>query len=79
MRFKVTFKDPDALCECINDEAKRLAEMIEGIDDDERESIAEVKAEKMRFVAGAYFKYGEYVTIEIDTEAQTATVVHDET
>jgi hypothetical protein len=75
MKFRVTFKDPDGPLDCLADEAKRLAAAVEGIDDDEREALAESRRENLREFVGGWLEYSEYVTIEFDTEANTATVV----
>ncbi len=60
MKFHVTFKDPDALDYAIQDATAENPD----VDD-----------EKLRKVASSFFDYGEYVTIEIDTDKKTATVV----
>lgn len=56
MKYKITFKTPDAVHYATED-----------MDED-------IKAEAQR-VAGLFVKYGEIVTIEIDTEKETAVVV----
>ena len=75
MKFQVTMKDPDGPYECIQDSAKASIAEIEGLSPDERESLEEKRAEALTRVAGKWLKYGEYVTVEFDTEAGTATVV----
>lgn len=75
MRFKVTFKDPDGPYEAIQDAAASQVKAIEGLDEDERESLIQSKADKLTAAARKWFRYGECVTIEIDTEAGTATVI----
>jgi hypothetical protein len=44
-------------------------------DAEEREAVAEVKRRKVGEVMGKWFEYGEYLTVEIDTEAGTCVVV----
>lgn len=75
MKFTVTLKDPDGFHECAMDAAKDAAKAIEGIDEDERESVTETRAEKLRKFMERWVEYGEYVDIEFDTDANTATVV----
>lgn len=44
-----------------------LGEALEHMSDDERDKAIDV--------AGRWFRFGEYLTVEIDTEAETCTVV----
>lgn len=74
-KFTVTLKDPDGFYEAANDAARDAVGAIEGIDPDERESLVDARAEKLRIFMGRWVKYGEYVDLEFDTEANTATVV----
>ncbi len=57
MKFRVTFKTPDALDYALDDFPY----------DESREEAKEV--------AKQFIEYGEYITVEFDTEAKTATVV----
>lgn len=75
MKFPVTFKDPDVLNDAIREAAEAEVETIEGIDAEERASIVELRRKKLSAMCRKWFKYGEYVTIEIDSEAESATVV----
>lgn len=74
MKFKVTMKDPDTLHDAINDAVKAQIQEIGITDEDEIEALQEKRAEKVRELCNAWFEYGEYLTVEIDTEAKTATV-----
>lgn len=74
MKFKVTMKDPDTLYDAVNDAVKAQIEEIGITDEDEIEALLEKRAEKVREICAEWFEYGEYLTIEIDTEAKTATV-----
>ncbi len=75
MILHVTMKDPDTLCDAIDRAVGEWVKGIEGIDNEEREAVAEARKEKVREVCGQWFEYGEYLTVEIDTEDKTATVV----
>jgi len=77
MKFRVTLKDPDGPYECIQDAAKDMTKAIDGITDDERKAIQEKRAETLSKFAGRWMSYGEYITVEFDTEAETATVIKD--
>lgn len=74
-KFQVTFKDPDGPYDCIQEEARRQVNAIEGIDEDEKEDLISSRVDKIKEVTGRWFQWGEYVTIEIDTETGTATVM----
>lgn len=73
MKFKVSMKDPDTLDDAISDaiEVTDVALM----DGEEREAVKEIRMKKAREIAAKWFQYGEYLTVEIDTEAGTCTVV----
>ena len=75
MKFRVQFKDPDTLGDAIDDAARKSAETIEGLDSDEREAVEGKRREALSKLCGTWFEHGEYVMIEIDTDAKTATVV----
>ena len=74
MIFNVTFKTPDvvddAILEAVKDE---ICEME--VDEEERESIIENRVDKIKRLFNKYFEYGEYVTIQCDTEAETVIVI----
>lgn len=73
MKIRVTFKDPDAL-----DNALQEAPLVrpDGLTDEEWEPIAEARREKIRDgLCATFIEYGEYITVEYDTEAKTCTVV----
>lgn len=74
MKFRVTMKDPDTLNDAISDAIRQqLAESQ--LPEDEQEELLEIREEKVGKICGKWFEYGEYLTIEIDTETQTARVV----
>lgn len=68
MKFKVTFKTPDAVEYGLLDSGAPTDGM--GNLDREDDEVQECFALSRKFV-----QYGEYVTIEFDTQTQTATVV----
>lgn len=74
MRLKVTMKDPDTLHEAVTDAVRAELKAVAGISDAERRTLEEGRvAEEMR-KAGRWFDCGEYLTVEIDTDAGTAVV-----
>lgn len=78
MKFKVTMKDPDTLSDAIDDAVKDDLETVAGLSSDDREALFETRRKAAGEVAAKWFRYGEYVTVEIDTEAQTAIVCQSE-
>lgn len=76
MKFKVTFKDPDALDEQVRIEVNKDLQGL-GLDDDEVEAVFELRCEKVHNKIEKWFQYGEYLTVEIDTDAGTCTVLEN--
>lgn len=74
MKFSVTFKDPDVVHDAIRDAVKREVDALGGLDEDEKEALVETRTEKVSDILDKWITYGEYVTIEFDTAAKTATV-----
>lgn len=74
MKFNVTMKDPDvlgdAILQAVEQEFKEST-----LEQDELDSVIELREEKIKEVCSKWFKYGEYLTVEIDTEAGTCVVV----
>jgi len=74
MKLKITLKDPDGVYDSIQDAAESSTGDADGLDQDELEKLAESRREKLEEQCNPWIRYGEYVTIEIDTDAGTATV-----
>ena len=79
MKFRITMKDPVGVFDSITAEVVRLMERIkeldEGINADEMDSIEEQHRETLEKHVRDWFQYGEYITVEIDTDAKTCKVV----
>lgn len=85
MKFQVTFKTPDALDEGVEaaltswySRLKAEAEAIESLESFTGEDLECVKdrvREKMLDSASKWIEWGEYITIELDTEADTCKVI----
>ena len=77
MKFRIQFKDPDAIYEGLQQaataETKRLAGMSDGLL--VAEDLFEKVREKIDERVGSFFEYGDYCTIEVDTDAGTAVVI----
>ena len=75
MKIRVTFKTPDAVDEAIDDRVARSMTRPEGVDQEEWNMILDARKEALRDRASEWFRWGEYCTVEWDTEANTCTVV----
>ena len=73
MKFKVTFKTPDAVTDAVKEAAEQ--EVSEIVDAEERSIQQSELAEQLSDFASTWVKYEEYITVEFDTEKGTATVV----
>lgn len=74
MKVKVFIKDTDVLQDAV-EEAVDEELKNSGLAEDEQEAVRELRVEKALDVAGEWWEYGEYITVEFDTEARTAMVV----
>lgn len=75
MKIRVTMKDPDTLHNAVQEAVMAQLEGLDGVDDDESEQLRESREEEMRAKCRRWFKWSEYLTVEIDTEAMTCVVV----
>lgn len=75
MKVRVTFKTPDAVGDAVSEAMDRLreqrAEDGDPMDEDEFNDTFYAEQRAVR----SFFACGEYVDIEVDTEAMTATVI----
>ena len=74
MKISITFKDPDGVSNAIDQVVLDAVSLHEGLDEEERDCIREHKVEKVEEGLKKWLRYSEYVTIEFDLDAQTATV-----
>jgi hypothetical protein len=75
MKVRCYFKDPDTMPDCVDDAYKK-AEKPEGLDDREWELVKEQRAEATKeHISDKWMDYSEYLMVEFDTDAGTATVL----
>jgi len=74
MKFKIQMKDPDGVYESVDDAAKESVNAIEGVSEQERKDLIESRREEFYQHIKRWFKYGEYLTVEVDTETNTIRV-----
>ncbi len=73
MKFRVMMKDPDTLHDAISEAVEKTVADI--LDEDERDAVADLRNNKTRELCSEWFEYGEYLQVEVDTDAGTCTVV----
>ena len=74
MKFHVQMKDPDTLQDAIADAVAEDVDRLP-LDAVEKALVAEGRREKVADVCRRWFKHGEYLKVEVDTEAGTCTVI----
>lgn len=74
MKIKVTMKDPDALGDALKEAVAAEVEAL-GLPEDERDALIDLRTEKVADIANRWFEYGEYLQVEIDTDAGTCVVL----
>jgi hypothetical protein len=78
VKFQVTFHDPDALQDSLEEACRESVSDLLGLTSKEKERLIESRVEKVFEDVERWFDCQEYVTIEIDTETGTAVVCeHD--
>lgn len=77
MKFIVQMKDPDGVYDGIEEAVKQSLKSLD-LPENEKEALKEARSETIRRVTSKFFEYGEYVKIEFDTDAKTATVLEVE-
>ena len=76
MKIRVTLKDPDTMADAVADAVAKDVKTLAGLSDSERQLIQGDRiAETQSVIADRWMLYGEYLTVEFDTEAGTATVL----
>ncbi len=73
MKFRVTLKDPDGWSEAVSDAVEASLEGS-GLPQDEQDALLEKREEKLWQALHTWVEHKEYVEIDVDTEAGTATV-----
>ena len=66
MKFHVTMKDPDTLHDAIRDAVTNEVRLMPGLSKDEKDLLIESRSETVRDLCKMWFKWGEYLTVEID-------------
>jgi len=76
MKIKVMLKDPDGFYEAVSESVAESVDAIEGdLTEYEKESVRDRRHEEIDEFMRHWVEHGEYVTLEFDTLAKTATVL----
>lgn len=75
MKFKVMMQDPGCVYDAAIDAVKRS---LRGMPSDDAEVLKKVRIKKALEVASKWFDHGDYLTVEIDTDAGTCVVMENE-
>ena len=76
MKIQIQLKDPDALEDQVSQEiVDNTFSGKEELSNEEVEVVVEKRKESILHLAGLWFEYGEYLTVEIDTETKSIRVV----
>lgn len=75
MKVRVTLKDPDTMQDAVDDAFKRLP-VPDGVSPEEFAAIREERANAAKSeISDAWMAWGEYLVVEFDLDAKTATVL----
>lgn len=73
MKIQITMKDPDGCYDCMRNAAKES--LPEGLSDSEQALLFDERESEIHRICAQWFRYGEYLSVEIDSEAGTCTVL----
>jgi len=75
MIINITLKDPDGVYDAIQDAAEEQVKNISNVTATEKRQLIESRHTQIDKELEPWIEYSEYVRIQIDTEAKTATVL----
>ena len=75
MKFKITIKAPDCFYDGIGEAIEESFKGTTFFNKEEAESAWDARRKSLNDAIKPWVEYGEYVTIEFDTVAKTATVL----
>jgi hypothetical protein len=77
MKISITLKDPDAVYEAIQDHVRGSLKAT-GLTEREIDKVTDGRESELGRSLSKWVKHGEYVTVEFDTEANTATIIENQ-
>lgn len=75
MKFRITMKDPDGVYDSLQLAARESLMTVSGLTEAQRKDVHGKQVEALEEAASAWIHSGEYLTVEVDTEAKTCVVV----
>jgi len=75
MKFRITLKDPDGVYESVRGAVSAQVHAIDGLTPDEREKLIDARKDRLLADLSPWIDGEEYLTVEVDTEPMTCTVV----
>jgi hypothetical protein len=75
MKIKIQLKDPDGVYDSIKEAARKSVREIKELTEEEQSALEEKRHQDLASKCRKWIEYGEYVTIEIDTETGEAIVL----
>lgn len=75
MKIKLCLKDPDGVYESQMAAVRSQLSEISALSEKERDLLMEARLTELQESMETWVKWNEYVSIEIDTETRTATVL----
>jgi hypothetical protein len=75
MKFRVTMKSPNCLEDSISEAVNDASLDWDNVSKEDIEDEIYNQTEEFKELCKKWFKYGELITVEIDTEAKTCVVV----
>lgn len=73
MKFQITMKDPDGCFDCMRNAAKES--LPEGLSESEADILTDEREAQIHKICATWFRYGEYLTVEVDSDAGTCIVL----
>lgn len=74
MKLRIVMKDPDGVSNSVSDAVHDSVNEL-GLPRNESDAVLEARMETVNRVLQRWFRWNEYVTIEVDTDTGTAVVV----
>lgn len=74
MKIKVSLKDPDGFSDSVDAAIKEDTDKLD-LSEDEAEAVIERRTKRVWDALAKFVEYQEYLVVEFDTDADTATVV----
>ena len=75
MKIRITMKDPDCMHNAVREAVEENVRQVAWLTDIERASLEESRIETAQAQCLKWFRYGEYLTVEVDTDAGTCVVL----